>query len=584
MSKIIRINEEQYFYYLKALDVLNEGVNWNKNDDGSINFSINTDASDKANLIGDTSVDTRVFGNKNDILYGDGTLSKRSKTLHQNYVNKQGAIKMYQSLIDYVKNGRKGELYNGDDVDSKTKSTINKWLEDDRSDNRLMADALKSINRIKGEGDVIFNTYDRVNNSTKDKVARYKTGTVPTTNVKYIALFAMSDFNFSDAIKNGNLRQNGNTDAILGINKDERTKTNGVLNNIPLTYDGNKTPDIEQNFSLKNTNKYHYKQQYNYNDENYTSVNQFMDKSVMYASYALKEENFKPDYIIAAPSSSKFNIYYCNNLSKKIGVPFVIDFFQRNIINVKFDGDKDAQELLKQGFSQKDVLEFESSVKNIAYTEIAHIISEPMKKFIQQYSQLFYNISSAPKSRTKASIVDVYECMMLYSFQTIINSSNNVDDLTTYLTQQFMLKKQKLQRSYDSKHIHNEVIKRIKMKIGIKRFNNVLLEIQRLIKQYETQIIESGYKLNFKTKKFKITKFSQRLRPFLHDVYIVADQYTNNGKLLSKYKNANFLIFDEDINSGATLKLAIDALEDKLATSDSSKILCLVNAQSSSGF
>ena len=70
----------------------------------------------------------------------------------------------------------------------------------------------------------------------------------------------------------------------------------------------------------------------------------------------------------------------------------------------------------------------------------------------------------------------------------------------------------------------------------------------------------------------------------MHDVYIVADQYTNNGQLLNKYKNGNFLIFDEDINSGATLKLAIDALEDKLATSDSSKILCLVNAQSASGF
>ena len=57
MSKVIRINEEQYLYYIKALDVLNEGVNWNKNDDGSIDFSINTDNSDKSNLSG-TSVDT----------------------------------------------------------------------------------------------------------------------------------------------------------------------------------------------------------------------------------------------------------------------------------------------------------------------------------------------------------------------------------------------------------------------------------------------------------------------------------------------------------------------------------------------
>ena len=52
--------------------------------------------------------------------------------------------------------------------------------------------------------------------------------------------------------------------------------------------------------------------------KDYTSINQFIDKSIMYASYALKEENFYPDFIVAAPSSSKFNHYYCTNLSRKI--------------------------------------------------------------------------------------------------------------------------------------------------------------------------------------------------------------------------------------------------------------------------
>ena len=47
--------------------------------------------------------------------------------------------------------------------------------------------------------------------------------------------------------------------------------------------------------------------------------------------------------------------------------------------------------------------------------------------------------------------------------------------------------------------------------------------------------------------------------------------------------NANDII-EEDINSGATLKLAIDALKQKLPENTDSNILCLVNAYSGSGF
>ena len=45
---------------------------------------------------------------------------------------------------------------------------------------------------------------------------------------------------------------------------------------------------------------------------------------------------------------------------------------------------------------------------------------------------------------------------------------------------------------------------------------------------------------------------------------------------------ANFLIFDDDMNSGATLKLVCDALQDKLDNSDN-KIKCLVNGFSLNG-
>ena len=55
-----------------------------------------------------------------------------------------------------------------------------------------------------------------------------------------------------------------------------------------------------------------------------------------------------------------------------------------------------------------------------------------------------------------------------------------------------------------------------------------------------------------------------------------------NNELQNRYKNAKFLVFDEDINSGATLKLICDLLMDKVDNSENN-IKCLVNAVSLGG-
>jgi hypothetical protein len=120
--------------------------------------------------------------------------------------------------------------------------------------------------------------------------------------------------------------------------------------------------------------------------------------------------------------------------------------------------------------------------------------------------------------------------------------------------------------------------------LGKKVFNEYLVKTMMLVKQYAAMLKERGYALRFNTKRVKITQFQKQFRPFLHNVYIIADEYMNNGNLTKQYQNGKFLIFDEDINSGATLKLCVDALEEKLPTTAHSNILCLVNAYSASGW
>ena len=110
MSKILRITEEQYRAFINGEDIVHEGVDWSKNADGSINMSINQKMDNNSNK-GTNSVDTRVFGTKDDILNGKiltktGKENRNSKSLSQNYNSKQAAIIFYNNEIKYIKNGK----------------------------------------------------------------------------------------------------------------------------------------------------------------------------------------------------------------------------------------------------------------------------------------------------------------------------------------------------------------------------------------------------------------------------------------------------------------------------------------------
>ena len=60
--KRIFVTEKQFKKY-----IIGEGVEWGTNPDGSANIKINHKSDDKSNTSGAMSVDTRVFGRKNDI-------------------------------------------------------------------------------------------------------------------------------------------------------------------------------------------------------------------------------------------------------------------------------------------------------------------------------------------------------------------------------------------------------------------------------------------------------------------------------------------------------------------------------------
>ena len=217
------------------------------------------------------------------------------------------------------------------------------------------------------------------------------------------------------------------------------------------------------------------------------------------------------------------------------------------------------------------------------WNEIAWFIAEPVRNYIKEYWNVFGNISMQKSSREKADFNSVADCMVSYIYQTITNNIDG-DGVARNLVQNFLQKQAKLQRSgYDSRHIHQEIVNRIKAKM-MRTFTPLMDQVQKLVMQYSDVLKERGYKLTFGTKRFKITSFKKQYRPFLQNVYVIADKELSNGNLQKRYENAKFLIFDEDINSGATLKLAIETLQEKLPGGSGQNLLCLVNGYSSSGF
>jgi hypothetical protein len=559
-------------------NVFDEGVEWNSDGNGNINLSINSRQTDLDNK----EVDTRIFGTKHDILYGDNTLGGNNKTLSKLYNDAVKRKKQYQTILNYAKNGFNGDLSSLSQSQLKTVKEF-----ESQGDAEGMASwAEARIGNSQNAIDVNNYTTNKANNLEHDdtKMARYKKMKVRGTNVDVIALYVMNDFNFSDALKNGYVRQNGMTDKFLGISKDQREREQGIgktpLKKLQVTYDDGQEFNLKSNFSLdlpsNQNSRDHFKQNFHSKKE-YNSIKQFLDKSIIYAKYALKEESFIPDYIVSAPSSSKFNKYYCINLSNKLGVPYIENFFKRNLINIQFD-----EELLKkQPLSEKDEMMLKEDIKKAMYGEIASEVRMPVNKFVKQFWGAFASINLKEYGRDKIEEQLINDLLNDHIYSSIlITEGQNASNIFKTLVSQAS-KYINNSTKYDAKHILEKIITITKKREIKPYFLQVLQEVQQILMSY-TNKIEQGFSIN--ATKFKIARIQQRFRHYLNNVYVICDEALNKDKnLLTRYQDAKYLIFDEDINSGATLKLVIDALQEK-TFGKQNNIMCLVNAYSASGF
>ena len=595
MGKKIFLTEEQFKSYIRY--TILEGIEYTKTPNGGINFRVNSKQDDFSNR----QADTRVWGKASDILRGDGTTHNNTKFLSDIYMDANTRVMQRKSAIDFVKNGFNGDIVYDDDNSFKNE-VLKKYQEFKNTSENPEEDLinwLKSgINRDSNIQGMYSDKYARASSAEKKNkkaiIPRYNLTKVPGTNIDVIALFLTNDFNFSDALKHGKLRQNGLTDELLGINKDER-ETNkryggkSGYKNIDITYDNGIKPNIQNNFSLDNTTINggdHFKKSYGLGDENYTSISQFMDKSILTANYVLKKIGFNPQYIVSAPSSSKFNEYYCINLSRKLGIEYIKDFFKRNVINLTFD-EQTEKELSNAGATDSDIFKIKKLIINAVYSEITTIMKQPIYNFIKEHYDIFANIKTEHYGRINADIDYTSSILTSDICKALLEQASQTNKSMVYknIAKSYM-RGELIKKSYtnpEAQHIREEAGKAIQLKIGQKVFVQLLQQVDAILQQYSDKFV-TGFNVNPNNKKFKIVDIEQRFRRCIHNVYVIADKELNQStnQLLSKYQSANFLIFDDDMNSGATLKLVCNALQDKLDNPDN-KIKCLVNGFSLTG-
>lgn len=597
MKKVILTESDLRYMIESAVNkLIREGITYKSNGNGTIDARINSLQTDKANK----EVDTRIWGSKNDVLYGDGTLGKRSKSVAQKQANLEAAKNGYLKIIELLNSGANkiDPAFVNDIEDTQSKSAFMRRIRDFNEGETTAEDMLiwakNSYDRINLDKEISQNKVDRFSAlaSDNDKDFRYDVGTVPETNVEFISLYRMNDFNFSDVTKHGQFRQNGLTDKLLGIkNSNDRSredklygKGRGQLKRIPATYDNGLTPDVANNFSLNAAtmapDTEHYKKQYGLGDENYTSFTQFLDKSIIYAARVLKEVGYKPDVIIAPPSSSKYNKYYCTNLSRKLGIPYIDNFYERNVTEVRCD----EEGMRNAGMTESNIFAFKTKVKSEVAAEISLIVAEPMVKLVNTHPEQFSNVRKGRGVNYDLSAIRTVLCQMSANALVQNLGVGNTD----YLYKQICFKL--ANKDFGGGTIKNPEIERqindiVHSRSIMREYQAALSEMHRLILAYEDKLMtETGVKLNVASKKFKVTDFDKRERKFLSNVYVVASKNLNkNGELFNRLSNSNFLIFDEDMNSGATLKLSIDALLDKIPGHNSDQIKCLVNCYSSGG-
>ena len=370
---------------------------------------------------------------------------------------------------------------------------------------------------------------------SKTNISYYKS-VVPSTSVEVITLFPFKDFGGTELLK-----------------ADSLSTSNSVINDIYANGDKNISRIPVQFMD--------------------NSKESFLNISVQHAWEVLnKKERYTPNYIICVPSTARFNEEYIKRLSNanpksKSFEAFII----KDWLNYKVD--KETEDKIKNYLSFLDYRgndRLDKTVKNVTdmikrgvSNTALYMVSKVLKEYL---------FDKYPETNEFRNAFVRYYIQKLQSIDTAYQSLLDIGEYKEYV-----IPKKQFQDIQNNKNLENMIINAIKAEFEPHIKNGIPFKIDISKIEYKdkpqqmTSLVRSGGTGGAIS--------GQLLRPLIADVYVINEpqyeltvdgkkmieemqllQNSLNEKQSVELAHQKILIFDDDIDTGTSLKLTINAL------------------------
>ena len=456
----------------------------------------------------------------------------------------------------------------------------------------------------------MYNEYERNNVSEKDRLNYYKLK-LPGTNVDVISLYSFDSFAGTELIK---------ANAISVANKDMKGRYGeGPNNRVSSTFSGTQTdsPMDAFNFEFDKTEDGGFNSDVNSISQGIESgsAQHFIEYSMKHGKQVLAANNFTPNFMICVPSTSSFNENYIKKFSSYIGgCKSYYAFMKKNWLSYQLtDSDmnkiREYIEYIKYQYGDSGWENSEKGIQDLIERGICN-------SFLYTISKQIKNVFNEELNQLSASDLNTLQS---YSFFMLLKQHNNIGALVqgSIPTEETLQTKIKNNYNITKKNpnlLAHNLIQYIYSKITNstlnnkntsynaydKKFNTVVANCYKELEQYipgkgkKARALPITIKQNgFKDSDVQMTSLvpsgntggtnqqlnGREIRPLMVSVYLVdreTYELTADGqRLIDDLKNFNMplnestkvemarqkiLVFDDDMDTGASLKLCVSTL------------------------
>lgn len=427
--------------------------------------------------------------------------------------------------------------------------------------------------------------YEKNKVNEKDRLSYYQ-AILPGTDVDIISLFSFSNFAGTEIIKANAISTAATPiENLYGKNPTEPDKKR-----VNITWEGGDNLNPEDYFN---------------NGESHG--HKFIQLILSHAQNVLKKINYIPNFIICVPSTAKFNENMIKALAQKFGNCQSYEAFMvKNWLEYKMS-DEDKQKIEKYLSYRKyqyGETEYEASVggfEELVSRAVGITFCRMVSSYIEKNNDIMniINQCSSQKGDVKQDLLKNYilklvlqeMCVQNEYFYNFINNNDNIRKNLNKSVQKYI-------KQVDTNNIIASNIPEIAEQALVafvdylpKDGKNAVKPLQIDLNKIEwkdtgvqmTSLVASGHPITtnkdskltatdarplmvsvyiVNQQKYELTKDGQRLIQDLQAVPDIPGQLNESEKV--EINNKRILIFDDDIDTGASMKLCVESMENIL--------------------